>query len=77
MKGQITSGRNKTSGRYRNRVVTKFTDEDAYEVDRLAMLWGLDRSDIIRIAVKKFISDPTLDFTLDAKEKKEILRVRK
>lgn len=77
MKGQVSSGHSKSSNRYKNRVVTKFKDEDIYEIDRLAMLWTLDRSDIIRIAVKKFLQDPTVDFILDAKEKKEFLRVEK
>ena len=53
------------------------SDEDLYELDTLAILWSLDRSDIMRIAIKKFLSDPTLDFTLDAKESKEQLRVTK
>ena len=50
---------------------------DAYELDTIAILWGLDRADIVRIAVKKFLQDPTVDFILDAKEKKEVLRVNK
>ena len=70
MKGQLNK-------EYKNRMTCKVSDSDIYEIEKLAMLWGLDRSDIVRIAVKKFLQDPTLDFTLDAKESKEELRVTK
>jgi len=59
------------------RVTCWVSEADRYELDRLAILWGLDRSDFVRVAVKKFLQDPTLDFELDTKERKEQLRVDK
>jgi len=70
MKGQLNQ-------EHKNRVTCKVSDTDVFEIDKLAIIWGLDRSDIIRIAVKKFLQDPSLDFGLDAEEHKETLRTLK
>lgn len=70
MKGKLTD-------EYNVRMMVRLSKADVYEIDTLAIMWGLDRADIIRIAVKKFLQDPTIDFTLDAKDKKEKLRVKR
>ena len=59
------------------RVFCNISETDVYEMDTVAILWGLDRGDLIRIAIKKFLNEPTLDFYLDTKEKKETLRANK
>ena len=59
------------------RVYGWMSEADIFEADKLAMLWGLARCDIIRIALKKFIQDPSIDFALDAKEPDRTLRVVK
>ena len=52
-------------------------EADIFELDNLAILWGMNRALLIRIAVKKFIRDPSIDFELDAKEPDRTLRVVK
>ena len=65
------------SKQYSERVTTRLSKQDVEELEYLAMLWGLDVSDIVRIAVKKFLTDPTVDFKLDAKTLKEELSVKR
>ena len=65
------------SKQFSERVTTRLSKQDLEELEYLAMLWGLDISDIIRISVKKFLTDPTVDFKLDVKTPKEELRAKR
>ena len=46
-----------------------------FGIEEIAILWGLDKSDVIRLAIRKFLSDPSIDFSLDYFGRKKQLRV--